>query len=59
MTAAIKAIVILVDIIIFSSCPKQIGIANWIRARRRLFLWFALSGMMAALGRPSPDVHQA
>ena len=31
----------------FSSCPKQIGIANWIRARRRLFLRFALSGMMA------------
>lgn len=36
----------------FSSGPKQIGIANWIRARRRLFLRFALSGMMAG-SRPA------
>jgi hypothetical protein len=37
MTAATKAIVILVDMIIFSSCPQQIGIASWIRARGAYF----------------------
>jgi hypothetical protein len=56
MTAATKAIVILVDMTIFSSCPKQIGIANWIRARRRLFLRFALSGVMGD-GRLSAGHH--
>jgi hypothetical protein len=36
MTAATKAIVILVDMIIFSSCPKQIGIANWDQSKAAL-----------------------
>ena len=36
MTAATKAIVILVDMIIFSSCPKQIGISNWDQSKAAL-----------------------